>query len=94
MKVVHCKKEPYDVYIGRFSIFDNPSVIGIDGNRDEVLKKYQKYFQNRIANDVNFRKKILELNGKTLGCWCKPKTCHGDIIIDWLKNYYSSKEGI
>jgi hypothetical protein len=21
-----------------------------------------------------------ELKGKTLGCWCKPQACHGDIL--------------
>ena len=23
-----------------------------------------------------------ELKGKTLGCWCKPNNCHGDILIE------------
>ena len=22
-----------------------------------------------------------ELRGKILGCWCKPKPCHGDILV-------------
>ena len=27
-----------------------------------------------------------ELEGKTLGCWCKPdQACHGDILIELLK---------
>ena len=24
---------------------------------------------------------LLELKGKTLGCWCKPEDCHGDILV-------------
>ncbi|MBI3972630.1 MAG: DUF4326 domain-containing protein [Chloroflexi bacterium] len=23
-----------------------------------------------------------ELRGKTLSCWCKPKPCHGDVLVD------------
>ena len=27
-----------------------------------------------------------ELEGKTLGCWCKPEKCHGDILIKlWIQ---------
>ncbi len=45
--VVHCKKEKYDVYIGRAvprsglkaSPWGNPFVIGKDGTRDEVMGK-------------------------------------------------------
>ena len=85
-KVVHCKKEKYDVYIGRPSIFGNPFSIGKNGIREEVIEKYKKYFYNRINNDNNFRNKIIALSGKTLGCWCKPQACHGDIIVLYLDN--------
>lgn len=83
-RIVHCKKEKYDVYIGRPSIFGNPFSIGKDGNREDVIKKYREYFYNRILEDKNFREKIKKLKGKILGCWCKPKDCHGDIIVDFL----------
>ena len=25
-----------------------------------------------------------ELKGQVLGCFCKPKACHLDIVVDWL----------
>lgn len=77
MKVVHCKKEPYDIYIGRPSKWGNPFVIGKDGSRKEVIDKYQQYILNnqQLLNDLH------ELKGKTLGCWCYPKPCHGDILL-------------
>lgn len=31
-------------------------------------------------------KNILELNGKILGCYCKPRDCHGDILIKILND--------
>ena len=27
----------------------------------------------------------MELEGKELGCWCKPSPCHGDILIKLFK---------
>lgn len=41
--VVHCKRDPHDVYIGRPSKFDNPFVIGPDGTREEVIEKYRNW---------------------------------------------------
>lgn len=41
-KVVHCKREPYDVYIGRPSKWGNPFVIEKDGTRKEVIEKYKE----------------------------------------------------
>lgn len=75
-KIVHCKKEPYDVYIGRGSKWGNPFVIGKDGDREEVISKYEIY----IMNKPDLIKQLPELQGKVLGCWCKPKNCHGDIL--------------
>jgi hypothetical protein len=76
--VVHCKKELYDVYIGRPSKWGNPFSISKDGTRREVIKKYKNYILNnkKLMNDLH------ELEGKILGCWCKPKACHGDILIE------------
>jgi len=76
-KVVHCKKERYDVYIGRPSKWGNPFSIGKDGTRKEVLEKYEKYIlgNEKLMNDLH------ELEGKVLGCWCKPRACHGDVLM-------------
>lgn len=74
-RVVHCKKEPFDVYIGRPSKWGNPYSIGKDGTREEVIVKYMEYFYTtHLAEDIQ------ELKGKTLGCWCSPKVCHGDFL--------------
>ncbi len=78
-RVVHCKKEPYDVYIGRPSKWGNPFTIGKDGTRDEVLEKYATWFLARPDLIEQARK---ELKGKVLGCWCAPKTCHGHVIAE------------
>lgn len=73
------------MYIGRYhpkvgysSIWANPYKIGIDGTREEVLEKYKEY----LGNKPFLLKQIPSLRGKTLGCWCAPKNCHGDILAE------------
>lgn len=78
MKVVHCKKEKYDVYIGRPSKWGNPYVVGEAGTRTECIEKYRKY----ILGSPSLLREVAELRGKTLGCWCAPLTCHGDILME------------
>lgn len=78
MKVVHCKREPYDVYIGRPSKWGNPFTVGRDGTREEVIIKYRDW----IVKQPDLLSSLHELSGKTLGCWCKPKPCHGDVLIE------------
>ena len=75
-RVVHCKREPYDVYIGRPSKWGNPFKSGRDGTLEEVLEKYEQHIMNR----PDLLAALHELKGRTLGCWCKPKPCHGDIL--------------
>lgn len=76
--------EWYDVYIGRGSKFGNPYEIGKDGSREEVIEKYREWFMKKIKKE-RFRKEVLKLKGKKLGCYCSPKPCHGDVIVEWLE---------
>lgn len=73
-----------DVYIGRGGPFGNPYVIGQDGDRDEVIRKFRDYFHQRLKMDRDFRKKVEALKGKTLGCHCAPLNCHGTVIMEFL----------
>jgi hypothetical protein len=82
-KVVNMRVERYDVYIGRGSIFGNPYEIGLDGTREEVIARYRKWF-NFCLRDPAFKSMILQLRGKTLGCFCVPQKCHGEVIQEWL----------
>lgn len=85
-KVVHCKKEKYDVYIGRPSEFENPFKIGHDSegtywNREQVIELYRCWINQPYNEELRKRMKV-ELKGKVLGCWCRPNKCHGDVIIE------------
>lgn len=81
MKVVHCKKEPYDVYIGRPSKWGNPFTIGKHGTRAEVVTKYEEW----IRQQPELLSALSELKGKTIACWCAPQACHGDVLIKLVK---------
>lgn len=83
---------PYDIYIGRAghgydSVLGNPFVIAEYG-RELSLELYRVYLYRRAELDCEFKRRLLECDGKTLGCpgGCKIRglACHGDIIIEWL----------
>jgi hypothetical protein len=74
--VVHCKRPPHDVYIGRPSKWGNPFVIGRDGTRPQVIERYERWLLDQPA----LLAALPELTGKTLGCWCAPQACHGDVL--------------
>lgn len=74
--VVHCKKEPYDVYIGRPSAWGNPFKIGRDGSRADVVKQYELW----LLQQPWLMRDLRALKDRRLGCWCKPEACHGDVL--------------
>ena len=76
-KVVHHKKEPYDVYIGRPGIWGNPYILGRDGDRATVIAKYETW----LLTQPDLMLILPTLRGKVLGCWCSPAACHGDILL-------------
>lgn len=82
-RVVHCRKEHYDVYIGRGSKWGNPFRIGEDGTRAQVIAKYREY----LMASPELLAAIPELAGKILGCWCAPKPCHGDVLLELANDF-------
>ena len=79
-KVVHCKKSPYDIYIGRAPgkrgkwgnpfthLKDSTQAKYFRATRKESVEAYREYILNgegkHLLNDLH------ELKGKILGCWC------------------------
>ena len=93
-RVVNVLKEEYDILIDRTTIWGNPFKIGKDGTRDEVIEKYQMWLEGSDFKDFKQEERqmildnISDLRGKTLGCWCKPKSCHGDNYIILIEKLY------
>lgn len=87
--VVNKHHQPFDIYIGRGSRWGNPYQIGKDGDRDQVIAQYREYLWRQIQNGEVTSTDLLNLDGKRLACFCKPKACHGDVIVAavaWAKN--------
>lgn len=82
-KVVHLNQNKFDVDISRPSKWGNPFKIGPDGNRTQVIEKYRKW----IERQPELLKCLDELDGKVLACWCKPQACHGDVLVELIKQH-------
>jgi len=87
-RVVHCKKDVFDVYIGRPSKWGNPyshkEGTGAEfkvNSREEAVDKYRDY----LYSNKELLSSLPELRGKILGCWCSPKPCHGDVLVEALQ---------
>lgn len=77
--VVHCKRSPYDVYIGRPSPWGNPFRLRDEAERAAVIRRYRTWLARRPELIERARR---ELRGKRLGCWCAPRPCHGDVLAE------------
>lgn len=78
-------------YIGRGSYWGNPHSMYEKGeSREEVIRKYKYDFDyDKFINKE--KKNVYKLNGKRLGCFCKPEACHGDILADYLNGWDDGK---
>lgn len=68
------------VRIDRGTKWGNPFVLGRDGDRDTVIRLYEK----RLECKASLLAALGELSGKALGCWCAPERCHGDVLAGIL----------
>ena len=80
------------LYIGRpsdgangveVSKWRNPYTVNKYG-RERCLALYEQHIRDNLMND------LAELEGKVLGCWCKPEPCHGDVLIKLFKEKFPS----
>lgn len=83
------------VYVGRRGhghdgYYGNPCVIDqtcpVCGTkrhgRSETIGCFQRYARERIASDADYARRVRELYGKTLGCFCAPLPCHGEVLLE------------
>ena len=87
-KVIHIRNKTGssdEVYIGRGSKWGNPYPIDEHNNREDVIALYWGLMDNRMKQDpIHWHDELQKLRGKTLVCYCKPKACHGDVLIELL----------
>ncbi len=87
--VVNIRKHKCDVFIGRGSKWGNPFTHIADrptkaefvvSTRAEAISSYRAW----IRTQDDLMASLGELKDKRLGCYCKPKTCHGDVLVELL----------
>lgn len=66
------------MFIARPSKWGNKFIVGRDGTRAEVIEKYRAW----IVEQPELMADLHELRGKVLGCWCHPKRCHGEVLVE------------
>jgi hypothetical protein len=82
------------IYIGRAGNgntgeFGNPVAIGktcpecgeVHSDGGSTLPCYTAYLKRRLKAEPKFRQQIKDLQGKILVCFCKPRPCHGDVLV-------------
>ena len=87
-----------DVYIGRAvkkggwkldaSIWANPFKRTKGLAPGSTLLAYEQY----VRSNPILMHRIPLLAGKTLGCWCKPNPCHGDVLVRLVQEHLESED--
>lgn len=81
-RIVHCKKDQYDIMIDRTTKWGNPFYLrkgATQEEREECIARYERWIwtQKHLIDAI----KMGELRNKIFGCWCRPKKpCHGDVL--------------
>ena len=95
-RVVHCRREAYDVYVGRgddprtgrpgewgnpYSHRPSrvPGVIVV-ASVEEAIERYRRHLWAEIRSGRLPLDRLVVLADKTLGCWCAPGPCHGEVL--------------
>jgi len=99
-RTVNIRENPsYDVYIGRNmnpmhpNILSNRYSIGVDGSREEVVRKFAYDFRIRWKTEPEFRQAVLAARGRVLGCFCNPdQLCHGQVIADFVDAFIDGED--
>ena len=88
------KPTPNDIYIGRgsplgnkWSHMENTKAEHKVSTREEAISKYSENFHHAMMNDALFARGVdiitetlLRGQDVNLVCYCKPASCHGDVI--------------
>lgn len=74
------------LYVGRANVYlelrgskwANPFVLHKEADREHVLQSYKEY----IVRNQSLMDDLHEIDDKILVCYCFPKRCHGNILIE------------
>lgn len=83
-----------DVYIGRPSKWGNPfshrpgtAAKFLVSSREEAVAEYRRWIRTQPLLVAS----LGELVGHRLVCWCKPKLCHGDVLVELVRERFGEE---
>lgn len=72
---------PDAVRIDRRSRWGNPYKMLAEAERAKVIDLFRGYAERMLALNPAW---LDPLRGKRLACWCAPKACHGNVLVELL----------
>ena len=74
-----------------YSRFGNPFPMRDESERQDVINKYRVWLQRKLAENTHQEVEAIDAipEDAVLGCFCAPKACHCDVMVDawaWLKS--------
>lgn len=89
--------DPNHIYIGRNMTLYVPGAKGSKWANPFPVKKYGReksleMYEQHILETPALRAALPELRGKTLGCWCHPEPCHGDVLLRLVDSLETPKK--
>lgn len=95
MRPVNLRRESCDVRCDRATPLGNPFPMQCEADRETVIANYRQWLWAKMqAQDSAVMAQLLSIKeGDRLGCWCAPKPCHCDVIIN-ARRWYKAAYGI
>lgn len=86
----HKDVPPDAIYVGRPTKWGNPfshqnGTLAKHrvADRNAAVEAFRAYAMNRyLDHHDTFAHDLVELRGRDLVCWCAPKPCHADILLE------------
>lgn len=88
------RKQPCEIYVGRTlrghtsTGWHNTHTMAGNSLKSR-LTAVTRYFDGLVL-DAQLMGRLEELKGKSLGCWCAPKLCHGHVLAAMSENYWGA----
>lgn len=87
------------VYIGRPSLWGNPFSAYFVSSKCGAIKTsdpigaFRAWLKGKDWQNIEQKRRLMilqkigELKGKQLGCFCKPRPCHGDVLKELAEKH-------
>lgn len=103
INVVNCKTyRGKSEYVGRPGVLGNPFVIGKQGDRAAVIRRYRRWLWNElqresgpVVEEIHRLATLAKSGDLVLACWCFPQQCHAAVVkaaIEWINLQPQEKE--